>query len=234
MAGVALGSTGHIAAVTVADDRGAATWPGPRLWSGAPGAAVVLGAALGATLLVAADGPPRPADRARPLGYAVGVVGRDRGDGGRHRSIRCRCCWSGRCLIGFGNSVEPALPVRGRGPLSRSPAARRPSASWSGARRSAPSLGPNLVGWAGGLGERVRAAAARRRRTSCRSSSSARPRSCRSCSCARTRTRWPTGAHRTDLTAPRPVADPAASGSCGARTSRRRSSRWLPDRSSWS
>ena len=50
VAGVALGSTGHIAAVTVATIV-ANDLSGSALLSGAPGAAVVLGAALGATLL---------------------------------------------------------------------------------------------------------------------------------------------------------------------------------------
>jgi hypothetical protein len=50
MAGVALGSTGHIAAVTVATIV-AKDLAGTTVWSGAPGATVVLGAALGATLL---------------------------------------------------------------------------------------------------------------------------------------------------------------------------------------
>jgi len=48
--GVALGSTGHIAAVTVATIV-AQDLAGTSALSGAPGAAVVAGAALGATLL---------------------------------------------------------------------------------------------------------------------------------------------------------------------------------------
>ena len=43
IAGVALGSTGHIAAVTVATIV-AKDLAGSTIWSGAPGAAVVLGA----------------------------------------------------------------------------------------------------------------------------------------------------------------------------------------------
>ena len=73
VAGVALGSTGHIAAVTVAtivaDDLA-----GSSAWSGAPGATVVLGAALGAALLTALM--TRRGRRAGlAAGYTVGVVG---------------------------------------------------------------------------------------------------------------------------------------------------------------
>ena len=73
VAGVALGSTGHIAAATVAsiiaDDIA-----GTSALSGAPGAAVVLGAALGASLLSAimARRGRRPG---LTLGYVIGVVG---------------------------------------------------------------------------------------------------------------------------------------------------------------
>src|SRR5215210_530587 len=71
--GVALGSTGHIAAVTVtslvAQDIG-----GNRSLAGVPAAAVVLGAALGATILGAAMG--RWGRRlGLAAGYGVGVVG---------------------------------------------------------------------------------------------------------------------------------------------------------------
>ena len=73
VAGVALGTTGHIAAVTVAPiamDEMAGT----SAWSGAPGAAVVLGAAIGASALSAlmARRGRRPGVVA---GYAVGIVG---------------------------------------------------------------------------------------------------------------------------------------------------------------
>jgi MFS family permease len=50
VAGVALGSTGHIAAVTVATIV-ARDLSGSAEWSGAPAATVVLGAALGALVL---------------------------------------------------------------------------------------------------------------------------------------------------------------------------------------
>lgn len=73
VAGVALGSTGHITAVTiaaiVADDIA-----GTSALSGAPGAAVVLGAALGASVLSAlmVRRGRRPGITA---GYAIGVLG---------------------------------------------------------------------------------------------------------------------------------------------------------------
>jgi MFS family permease len=51
MAGVALGSTGHIAAVTVATIVATDIAGGTTVWSGAPTATVVLGAAAGASAL---------------------------------------------------------------------------------------------------------------------------------------------------------------------------------------
>ena len=73
VAGVALGSTGHIAAVTVATIV-AKDLLGSQTFAGAPGATVVLGAALGAVLLSALM-----ARRGRRIGlvtgYSVGVFG---------------------------------------------------------------------------------------------------------------------------------------------------------------
>jgi MFS family permease len=73
IAGVALGSTGHIAAVTVATIV-AKDLLGSQTWAGLPGATVVLGAALGAVLLSALM-----ARRGRRIGlvagYSVGVIG---------------------------------------------------------------------------------------------------------------------------------------------------------------
>src|SRR3954468_6318398 len=73
VAGVALGSTGHIAASTIST-LAAQAISGDTTWSGAPGAAVVLGAALGAVLL---SGVMVRAGRRAGLamGYGVGVVG---------------------------------------------------------------------------------------------------------------------------------------------------------------
>jgi MFS family permease len=73
VAGVALGSTGHIAAVTVAT-LVARDIAGTTAWSGAPGATVVLGAALGAVVL--SQMMVRWGRRAGlAAGYAIGVAG---------------------------------------------------------------------------------------------------------------------------------------------------------------
>ncbi len=73
VAGVALGSTGHIAAVTVATIA-AQDLAGSSAWAGIPGAAVVLGAAAGAPTLSALM---VRAGRRTGLatGYLVGIVG---------------------------------------------------------------------------------------------------------------------------------------------------------------
>ncbi len=74
-------------------------------WTGRPGAAVVLGAALRRDAPARrAHGPARASGRAccglRRSG-SPGALGRHR----RHRrSVRCRCCSWARSLIGFGNS----------------------------------------------------------------------------------------------------------------------------------
>jgi MFS family permease len=101
VAGVGLGSTGHIAAVTVAtiaaDELG-----GSEVWSGAPGAAVVLGAAIGSVLL--SNLMVRSGRRAGlSAGYAIGVVGALLGTAaivGGSLSLLI----VGTVLIGFGNS----------------------------------------------------------------------------------------------------------------------------------
>jgi MFS family permease len=73
VAGVALGSTGHIAASTVASIA-AQHIAGSTAWSGAPGATVVLGAAVGAVTL--SQLMVRVGRRAGlATGYGVGVVG---------------------------------------------------------------------------------------------------------------------------------------------------------------
>lgn len=151
MAGVALGSTGHIAAVTVATIL-AKDLAGTAIWSGAPGAAVVLGAAAGATslsrLMVA-----RGRRAGLALGYGIGVAGAGVATIaviGRSMPLLL----VGMVLIGFGNSSNQ---------LSRYvaadlfPVARRASAIglvvW-GATFGAV-LGPNLIGWAGAIGEGI-------------------------------------------------------------------------------
>jgi MFS family permease len=73
VAGVALGSTGHIAAVTVATIV-ARDIAGDTAWSGAPGATVVLGAAAGAVTL--SQVMVRSGRRAGlATGYGIGVGG---------------------------------------------------------------------------------------------------------------------------------------------------------------
>ena len=73
VAGVALGSIGHIAASTVSTIA-AQQIAGSTAWSGAPGAAVVLGAAMGAVLL--SQVMVRAGRRiGLATGYGIGVVG---------------------------------------------------------------------------------------------------------------------------------------------------------------
>jgi MFS family permease len=74
VAGVALGSTGHIAAVTVATIV-ASQMLGSQALAGAPGATVVLGAALGAVLLSALMARTGRRRIGLSAGYATGVVG---------------------------------------------------------------------------------------------------------------------------------------------------------------
>jgi len=149
MAGVALGSTGHIAAVTVATIV-AKDLAGTTVWSGAPSAAVVLGAALGATLL-----SRLMASRGRRgglvIGYVIGVVGALVATVAiSNRSLPLFMV--GIVLIGFGNSSN-LLSRYAAADLF--PVARRASAIglvvW-GATFGAV-LGPNLVGWAGEVSE---------------------------------------------------------------------------------
>jgi MFS family permease len=151
MAGVALGSTGHIAAVTVATIV-AKDLAGTTIWSGAPSAAVVLGAALGATLL-----SRLMAWRGRRgglvLGYVIGVVGAlvaTAAVGTRSLPL----FMLGIVLVGFGNSSNLLSRYAA---ADMFPVARRASAIglvvW-GATFGAV-LGPNLVGWAGEFSESI-------------------------------------------------------------------------------
>ncbi len=151
MAGVALGSTGHIAAVTVATIV-AKDLAGSTIWGGAPGASVVLGAAIGATLL-----SRLMANRGRrtglTLGYLVGVAGA----GVATLAVISRSLpllLVGTVMIGFGNSSNQLSRYAA---ADLFPVARRASAIglvvW-GATFGAV-LGPNLVGWAGELSEGI-------------------------------------------------------------------------------
>jgi MFS family permease len=147
--GVALGSTGHIAAVTVSTIV-AQDLAGTSALSGAPGAAVVAGAALGATLLSRLM--VRSGRRTGlAAGYAVGVVGAALAT----VAIVARSMpllLLGTLLVGFGNASNQ---------LSRYAAAdmfpvhRRASALgtvvWAATIGAI--LGPNLVGPSGTLAE---------------------------------------------------------------------------------
>ena len=151
MAGVALGTTGHIAAITVATIV-AKDLAGTTIWSGAPGAAIVFGAALGATLLSRLM-VVRGRRAGLTMGYVIGLAGAAIATAaviGRSLPLLL----VGTLLIGFGNSSNQ---------LSRYvaadlfPAARRASAIglvvW-GATFGAV-VGPNLIGWAGEIGEGI-------------------------------------------------------------------------------
>jgi MFS family permease len=74
VAGVALGSTGHIAAVTVATIA-AQELAGTSAWAGMPGAAVVLGAAIGAPALATIMARTGRRRTGLATGYATGVTG---------------------------------------------------------------------------------------------------------------------------------------------------------------
>jgi MFS family permease len=149
--GVALGSTGHIAAVTVATIV-AEDLSGSPLLSGAPGAAVVLGAAVGAAslsrLMVA-----RGRRVGLSSGYVIGVAGALlAGTAVVTRSFPLLLL--GSVLIGFGNASNQLSRYAA---ADLFPASRRASAIgivvW-GATFGAV-IGPNLVGWAGQAGESI-------------------------------------------------------------------------------
>ena len=101
VAGVALGSTGHIAAVTVATIV-AQDISGSTAWSGAPGATVVMGAAIGAIVL--AWVMVRAGRRAGlALGYGIGVLGALVATVGVI-AVSLPILLVGTVLIGFGNA----------------------------------------------------------------------------------------------------------------------------------
>lgn len=145
VAGVALGSTGHIAAVTVASIV-AQHLGGTALWSGVVGAAVVLGAASGAVTLSSLM-VRRGRRNGLAAGYAIGVSGAV--------VATVAVLWSslplllvGTFLIGFGNSSNQLSRYAA---ADLYPDARRASAIglvvW-GATVGAV-VGPNLVAPAG-------------------------------------------------------------------------------------
>jgi len=101
VAGVALGSTGHIAAATVATIA-AKHIAGSSAWSGAPGAAVVLGAAVGAVTLSQAM-VRRGRRFGLAAGYTIGVAGALVATGGV-LVASLPLLLVGTFLIGFGNA----------------------------------------------------------------------------------------------------------------------------------
>ena len=147
VAGVGLGSTGHIAAVTVATIV-AQEIAGTSAWAGAPAAAVVLGSAIGSTLL-----SMLMARRGRRIGlvsgYTIGVGGALVATGGIV-AASLPLLLLGTFLIGFGNSSNQLSRYAA---ADLYPAERRASAIgivvW-GATIGAV-VGPNLVSFAGDL-----------------------------------------------------------------------------------
>jgi MFS family permease len=145
--GVALGSTGHIAAVTVATIV-AKDLLGSQLLAGAPGATVVLGAALGAVLLssfMARNG--RRLGLA--LGYSIGVLGALVATAAViTRSFPLLLV--GTVLIGFGNTSNQLSRYAN---ADMAPLARRASAIslivWASTVGSV--IGPQLVPIASGM-----------------------------------------------------------------------------------
>ncbi|HEV7810704.1 MAG TPA: MFS transporter [Candidatus Limnocylindrales bacterium] len=147
VAGVALGSSGHIAALTVATIV-AKDLAGSAALAGAPAAAVVLGAALGATSLswLMSRRGRRPGLVA---GYAVGV-------GGAVIAVAAIVAGSfalllaGSLLIGFGNSANQLSRYAA---ADLYPPARRATALgtvvWAATVGAV--VGPNLVGPSGDL-----------------------------------------------------------------------------------
>ncbi len=149
VSGVALGSTGHIAAATVATIV-AGDIAGTSALAGAPGAAGVLGAAVGSTLL-----SRLMVWRGRRLGLSTGYL---IGVGGAFVATAAVFAHSlpalllGTALIGFGNSSNQLSRYTA---ADLYPVARRATAIgivvW-GATVGAV-IGPNLVGLLAGFGE---------------------------------------------------------------------------------
>jgi len=148
VASVGLGSTGHIAAVTVATIV-ANDIAGSSAWSGAPGATVVLGAAVGASTLSAVM-VRRGRRFGIALGYSIGVVGALVATAAVvSRSLPLLLL--GTLLIGFGNSSNQLSRYAA---ADMFPAARRASAIGTvvwGATVGAV-VGPNLVSLADAAG----------------------------------------------------------------------------------
>jgi hypothetical protein len=159
VAGVALGSTGHIAAVTVAPIV-ATQLAGTSALSGVPGAAVVFGAAIGASALSAlmARRGRRPGIS---LGYGIGVLGALVAIAATVAGL-VPVLMLGMFMIGFGNSSNQLsrYVAADMYPFHRR-AATIGTVVWAATVGAV--LGPNLVGPSGNVAYRARAAAADRR-----------------------------------------------------------------------
>jgi MFS family permease len=147
VAGVALGSTGHIAAVTVAPIV-ATQLAGTSALSGVPGAAVVFGAAIGASALSAlmARRGRRPGIS---LGYGIGVVGALVAIGATVAGL-VPVLMLGMFMIGFGNSSNQLsrYVAADMYPFHRR-AATIGTVVWAATVGAV--LGPNLVGPSGNV-----------------------------------------------------------------------------------
>ncbi|MFL5776669.1 MAG: MFS transporter [Chloroflexota bacterium] len=147
VAGVALGSTGHIAAVTVAPIV-ASQLAGTSALSGVPGAAVVLGAAVGASALSAlmARRGRRPGIS---LGYTIGVLGAFVAIAATVAGV-VPVLMAGMFLIGFGNSSNQLsrYVAADMYPFHRR-AATIGTVVWAATVGAV--LGPNLVGPSGAV-----------------------------------------------------------------------------------
>jgi MFS family permease len=147
--GVGLGSTGHIAAITVATIV-AQEIAGSSAWAGAPGAAVVLGSAVGSTILSAIM-VRRGRRVGLTTGYAIGVVGALLA-AAAVISTSLVLLLIGTALIGFGNSSNQLSRYAA---ADLFPVTRRASAIGTvvwGATIGAV-VGPNLIAFAGTLAD---------------------------------------------------------------------------------
>ena len=148
VAGVALGSTGHIAAVTVAPIVATAARRHVRPERGRP-------APRSSSARRSARSPCRRSWPAAVVGPGSAARLRDRRRWARLVAIgatvagaRCRLLMFGTFIDRVRQQLEPAVALRAAD-MYPSTGARRRSGSSSGRRRSERSLGPNLVGPSG-------------------------------------------------------------------------------------
>ena len=179
VAGVALGSTGHIAAVTVATIVGQGHAGRTALERRARRGRRPRGGARARSLLVAAHGPARAADRPRRR-LRDRRRRRARRDGRGRRRARSRCCCSGRSSSASATRSNQLSRYAAADLVPAGAPRVGDRASSSGARPSARSSGRTSRPAPATLADGARAAAAGRAPTSCRSCSSAPRRSCRS------------------------------------------------------